>query len=144
MAYSTHRTQPALRPHRATPRAEDKPPQTRRPHSNGLTLPLSQVTPDRNCPCSWRKVHRVRSVICVSPAPTSWISRSHGDTTLGDGRHIDHRSKYTGTNPWGRATHRSHIYLHGDTTRGDGRHTDHISNYTGTNPWERATHRSQI
>jgi len=29
MAHSTHSTQPALRPHRTTPRAEDKPPQTR-------------------------------------------------------------------------------------------------------------------
>jgi len=36
VAHSTHSTQPALRPHRTTPRAVDKPPQTRRPHSNGL------------------------------------------------------------------------------------------------------------
>ena len=50
----------------------------------------------------------VISVICVSPVPTGWVSRSHGD------------------NPWGRATHRSQI--HGDTTRGDERHTDHRSN----------------
>ena len=42
MAHSTHSTQPALRPHRTTPRAEDKPPQTRRPHSNGLCPPLSE------------------------------------------------------------------------------------------------------
>jgi len=42
MAHSTHSTQPALRPHRTTPRAEDKPPQTRRPHSNGLCSPLSE------------------------------------------------------------------------------------------------------
>ena len=35
-------TQPALRPHRTTPRAEDKPPQTHRPHSNGLCSPLSE------------------------------------------------------------------------------------------------------
>jgi len=35
MAHSTHSSQPALRPHRATPRAEDKPPQTRRPYANG-------------------------------------------------------------------------------------------------------------
>jgi len=34
-AHSAHSTQPALRPHRATPRVEDKPPQTRRPHSIG-------------------------------------------------------------------------------------------------------------
>ena len=33
MAHSAHPTQPAPRPHRATPRVEDKPPQTRRPHS---------------------------------------------------------------------------------------------------------------
>jgi len=38
MAHSTHSTQPALRPHRTTPRAEDTPPQTRRPHSNGRSL----------------------------------------------------------------------------------------------------------
>ena len=37
MAHSTNSTQPALPPHRATPRAEDKPLQTRRPHSNGLS-----------------------------------------------------------------------------------------------------------
>jgi len=37
MAHSTHSTQPALRPHRTTPRAEDKPPQTRPPPSNGLS-----------------------------------------------------------------------------------------------------------
>jgi len=36
MAHSTHSTQPALQPHRTTPRAEDKPPQTHRPHSNGI------------------------------------------------------------------------------------------------------------
>jgi len=36
MAHSTHSTQPALRSDRANPRAEDKPPQTRRPHTNGL------------------------------------------------------------------------------------------------------------
>jgi len=36
MAHSTHSTQPALRPRRATPRAEDKPPRTRRPYSNDL------------------------------------------------------------------------------------------------------------
>jgi len=24
----------------------------------------------------------VRSVICVSPIPTGWVSRSHGDTTI--------------------------------------------------------------
>ena len=35
-----HSTQPALRPHRTTPMAEDQPPQTRRPHSNGLCSPL--------------------------------------------------------------------------------------------------------
>ena len=34
----------------------------------------------------------VRSVICVSPVPTGWVLRSHGDTTRGDGRHTDHRS----------------------------------------------------
>ena len=39
MAHSTHSTQPALRPHRAIPRAEKKP-QTRRPHSNGLFSPF--------------------------------------------------------------------------------------------------------
>ena len=32
-AHSAHSTQPALRLHRATPRVEDKPLQTRRPHS---------------------------------------------------------------------------------------------------------------
>jgi len=37
-----HTTQPALRPHRATSRVEDRPPQTRRPHSIGLCLPLSE------------------------------------------------------------------------------------------------------
>jgi len=42
MAHSTLSTQPALRPRRATPRVEDKPPQTRRPHSNGLCSPLSE------------------------------------------------------------------------------------------------------
>ena len=42
MAYSTHSTQPALRPHRAIPRAEDKPPQARRPQLNGLCSPLSE------------------------------------------------------------------------------------------------------
>jgi len=42
MAHSTHSTQPALRPHRTTPKTEDKPPQTRRPHSNGLCSPLSE------------------------------------------------------------------------------------------------------
>ena len=38
------RGSPSIRmwPHRATPRAEDKPPQTRRPHSNGLCSPLSE------------------------------------------------------------------------------------------------------
>ena len=40
MAHSTHSTQPALQPHRATPMAEDNPPQTRQPHSNGLCAPL--------------------------------------------------------------------------------------------------------
>jgi len=43
-------------------------------------------------------------VMCVSPVPTGWVSRSHGDTARGDGRHTDHRSN------------------------GDGRHTDHRSN----------------
>ena len=33
------------------------------------------------------KVTAVRSVICVSPVPTGWVSRSHGDTARGDGRH---------------------------------------------------------
>jgi len=42
MAHNTHSTQPALQPHRTTPRAEDKPPQTHRPHSNGLCSPLSE------------------------------------------------------------------------------------------------------
>ena len=42
MAHSTHSTQPALRPHRTTPKAEDKPPHTHRPHSNGLCSPLSE------------------------------------------------------------------------------------------------------
>jgi len=42
MAHSTHSTQPALRPHRAAPRAEDKLPQTRRPHSSGQCSPLSE------------------------------------------------------------------------------------------------------
>jgi len=32
-AHSAHSTHPALRPHRATPRVEDNPPQTRRPHA---------------------------------------------------------------------------------------------------------------
>jgi len=41
-SHSTHSTQPALQPHRTTPRAEDKPPQTHRPHSNGLCSPLSE------------------------------------------------------------------------------------------------------
>jgi len=36
MAHSTHSTQPALRPHRVTPRVEDQPPQTLRPHSRAL------------------------------------------------------------------------------------------------------------
>jgi len=42
MAPSRHSTQPALRPHRATPRAEDRTTQTRRPHLNGLCSPLSE------------------------------------------------------------------------------------------------------
>ena len=42
MAHSTQSTQPALQPHRNTPRAEDKPPQTHRPHPNGLCSPLSE------------------------------------------------------------------------------------------------------
>jgi len=42
MAHSTHSTQPALRSHRTTPRTEAKPPQTRRPHTNGLCSPLSE------------------------------------------------------------------------------------------------------
>jgi len=41
-AHSAHSTQSALRPHRATLRVEDKPPQTRRPHSIGLCSPLSE------------------------------------------------------------------------------------------------------
>jgi len=41
-AHNARSTQPALRPHRATPRIEDKPPQTRRPHSTGLCLLLSE------------------------------------------------------------------------------------------------------
>jgi len=41
-AHGTHSTQPALQPNRTTPRAEDKPPQTHRPHSNGLCSPLSK------------------------------------------------------------------------------------------------------
>ena len=41
-AHSAHSTQPALRPHRATPRVEDNPPETRRPHSIGLCSPLSE------------------------------------------------------------------------------------------------------
>jgi len=43
-AHSAHSTQPSLRPHRATPRVEDKPPQMHRPHlwpSPGLCSPLS-------------------------------------------------------------------------------------------------------
>jgi len=39
-AHSVHSTQPALRPLRATPRVEDKPPQTRRPHSAAGHLQL--------------------------------------------------------------------------------------------------------
>ena len=42
MAHSTHSTQPALRPHRTTPRAEDNPLQTHRPHSYGLCSLLSE------------------------------------------------------------------------------------------------------
>jgi len=38
----------------------------------------------------------VGSVMCVSPVPTGWVSRSHGDTTRGDGRHTDHRSNDNG------------------------------------------------
>jgi len=41
-AHSAHNTQPAQRPHRATPRVEDNPPQMRRPHSIGLYSPLSE------------------------------------------------------------------------------------------------------
>jgi len=41
-AHSAHSTQPALRSHRATPRVEDKSPQTRRPHSISLCSPLSE------------------------------------------------------------------------------------------------------
>jgi len=41
-AHSAQSTQPALRPHRATPRVEDKPLQKRRPHSIGLCSPLSE------------------------------------------------------------------------------------------------------
>ena len=46
-AHSAHSAQPALRPHRATPRVEDKPPQTRRPADMLTTgrLPLP-VTAD--------------------------------------------------------------------------------------------------
>ena len=41
-AHSVHSTQPALRPHCATPSVEDKPSQTRRPRSIRLCSPLSE------------------------------------------------------------------------------------------------------
>jgi len=41
-AHSSHSTQPARRPHRATPRVEDDTPAERRPHSIGLCSPLSE------------------------------------------------------------------------------------------------------
>jgi len=41
-AHRAHSTQPALRPHRATPRVGDKPPQSHRPHSIGLCSPVSE------------------------------------------------------------------------------------------------------
>ena len=41
MAHSTYNTQPAMRPHCATPRAEDKPPQMR---SNLLVRVLLELT----------------------------------------------------------------------------------------------------
>ena len=62
-------------------------------------LPSSPCT--RACACAYARVcagvrvnggvkgimGSVRSVICVSPVPTGWVSRSHGDTARGDGRH---------------------------------------------------------
>jgi len=71
MAHSTHSTQPALRPHRTTPRAEDKPPQTHRPHSNGLCAPLSEG-PD---PGSAQ-----RHVNAGSPVQTALIKNKFGLT----------------------------------------------------------------
>jgi len=61
----THTQQPAwptahtahsstLRPHRATQRVEDKPPQTRRPHSNGLCSP--RVNPEEKLVTHTRQV----------------------------------------------------------------------------------------
>ena len=44
-AHSAHSTQPALRPHRATPKVENKPPQTRRPHSIGMLAPFGGPRP---------------------------------------------------------------------------------------------------
>jgi len=52
-AHSAHSTQPALRPHRAAPRAEDKPLQTRRPHSVGLCSPLSEGQTQGQCKGSY-------------------------------------------------------------------------------------------
>jgi len=38
------------------------------------------------------RLYIVRSMICMSPVATGWVSRSHGDPTRGDGRHTDPRS----------------------------------------------------
>ena len=62
--------------------------------ASGLTLSYKAVTPNRRtlggiggAPGS------VRSVTCVSPVHTG----THGDTTRGEGRHIDHRSNGSDT-----------------------------------------------
>ena len=68
MAHSTHSTQPALQPHRTTPRAEDKPPQTHRPYSNGLCSLLSEG-PDPG----WAQRH----VNAGSPVQTTLIKKNY-------------------------------------------------------------------
>jgi len=55
---TAHTAQPALRPHRATPRVKEEPPQTRWPHSTGLCSPRSEgQTQSRRtsivCSTSW-------------------------------------------------------------------------------------------
>ena len=48
-AHTAH-SQPALRPHRTTPRAEDKPPQTHRPHSNLVPMMMICLPPQGTPP----------------------------------------------------------------------------------------------
>jgi len=68
-AHSPHSTQPALRPHRATPRAEEKNPQTRRPHSNGLGRLGPNLKPGTVCVCCMKGLRKGMNTTQHPPSP---------------------------------------------------------------------------